>query len=120
MEAEQRRIAEDRFTNEDPYLSVLATWLRRRGDETFTISDACTKALGSLTISTNRVSRLLLQCGAAPLDRKQKGGIRIREWVKPGVSLPEGRTYDDATSGSAHVETLNNVLPMLDKSRSSD
>lgn len=119
MEAEQRKIAEDRFTNEDPYLSVLATWLGRRGDEVFTISDACTKALGSLTVSTNRVSRLLVQCGAAPLNRRQQGGLRIREWIKPGAQLPEGRSYEDAESGSAHVGTLNKVLP-LDRSRSSD
>ena len=119
MEAEQRRIAEDRFTNEDPYLSVLATWLRRRGDEIFTISDACTKALGSLTVSTNRVSRLLIQCSAAPLDRKQEGGIRIREWIKPGANLPEGRTYEDVVSGNAHIETLNKVI-QLDANRSSD
>mgnify|MGYP003147576456 FL=1 len=110
MEAEQRKIAEDRFTNEDPYLSVLANWLGRKGDNIFTISDACTKALGNLTVSTNRVSRLLVQCGAAPLNRRQKNGIRIREWVKPGIPLPEGRSYEDPESGSTHIDTLNKVI----------
>jgi predicted P-loop ATPase len=117
MEAEQRKIAEDRFTNEDPYLSVLANWLGRKGDSIFTISDACTKALGNLTVSTNRVSRLLVQCGAAPLNRRQKNGLRIREWVKPGIPLPEGRTYEDPESGSAHVDTLNKIISLDERVR---
>ena len=119
LEAIQKQIAEEKFTNEDPYKGVLATWLKRRGDEIFTLSDVCVKALGSLTISTNRVSSLLRECGAAPLKRRRHTGVRISEWVKPGVELPSDREYEDPISARKHISTLNKVIP-LDRTSAED
>ena len=110
MEEEQKRIAEERFTEEDPLMGVLAKWLERPGYETFTMTDVFQKALAGARISSNRLSKMLRQMGAAPLKRSQEDQMRMSYWIKPGTELPEGRDYRDVRGAERHERTINKVI----------
>lgn len=110
MEQEQKRIAEERFTEEDPLMGVLAKWLERPGYETFTMTDVFQKALAGARISSNRLSKMLRQMGAAPLKRSQEDQLRMSYWIKPGIELSEGREYRDIQGAAKHERTINKVL----------
>ena len=110
MEQEQKRIAEERFTEEDPLMGVLANWLERPGYETFTMTDVFQKALAGARISSNRLSKMLRQMGAAPLKRSQEDQMRMSYWIKPGIELPEGREYRDIRGAERHERTINKVI----------
>jgi len=112
MEKEQQRLAEERFTEEDPVKGVLVRWIERPGHETFTLTDIYQKALAGASASSNRITRLLKELGAAPLKQSRENRLRIRYWLKPGSALPEGHEYRDLDTAQRHIRTLNNVIPL--------
>lgn len=112
MEAEQKRIAEERFTEEDPVLGVLAKWLERPGYDVFTLTDVYQKGLAGATVSSMRVSRLLRHLGAAPLKRRRAENTRVSQWIKPGIRLPDDCEYKDINAAREHIRTLNQVIEL--------
>lgn len=112
MEAEQKRIAEERFTEEDPVLGVLARWLERPGYDVFTLTDVYQKGLAGATVSSMRVSRLLRHLGAAPLKRRRADNERVSQWIKPGIRLPDDCEYKDLNAARQHIKTLNQIIEL--------
>jgi hypothetical protein len=74
------------------------------------MTDVFQKALAGARISSNRLSKMLRQMGAAPLKRSQEDQMRMSYWIKPGIELPEGREYRDIRGAERHERTINKVI----------